>query len=129
MVTGSKMIKLAVCQYMYSILINGVNFVENQIKDFKTICVHLSHKYSKKYMINGNICSKIVLTASHLVEMPVICHTQWNPEVEYSSIFFLFLLLGVILTQNPLDASLASLSNFFYGLSKNYLSGHKTLHF
>ena len=22
-----------------------------------------------------------------IVEMPVICHTQWNPEVEYSSIF------------------------------------------
>ena len=27
------------------------------------------------------------ITACKLVEMPVICHTQWNPEVEYSSIF------------------------------------------
>ena len=34
--------------------------------------------------------------ALDIVEMPVICHTQWNPEVEYSSIFiFVSVTLGL----------------------------------
>ena len=60
-----------------------------------------------------------------VVEMP--CGGTWKSSI--AAFLFLFLLLGVILTRNPLDASLASLSNFFYSHFKNYLSGHKPLHF
>ena len=50
----------------------------------------------------------------YIVEMP------WGGTWESSkaAFLFLFLLLGVILTRNPLDASLASLSNFFTAILK-----------
>ena len=51
----------------------------------------------------------------------------WKSSI--AAFLFLFLLLGVILTQNPLDASLASLSKFFYSHFKNDLSAHKMRHF
>ena len=60
-----------------------------------------------------------------LVEMP--CGGTWKSSI--AAFLFLFLLLGVILTRNSLDASLALLSNFFYSHFKNYLSGHEPLHF
>ena len=60
-----------------------------------------------------------------IVEMP--WGGTWKSSI--AAFLFLFLLLGVILTRNPLDASLASLINFFCSHFKNYLSGHKLLHF
>ena len=51
----------------------------------------------------------------------------WKSSI--TAILCLFLLLGVILTQNPLDASLASMNNLFYSHFKNDVSEHKTLHF
>ena len=66
-----------------------------------------------------------VLGVSWLVQMP--WGGTWKSSI--AAFLFLFLLLGAILTRNPLDASLASLSNFFWSHFKNYLSGHKPLHF
>ena len=64
-----------------------------------------------------------------IVEMPVICHTQWNPEVEYSSIFiFVSVTWGHTDTESTWCQS-GIIEQFFYSLFKNYLSGHKTLHF
>ena len=49
-----------------------------------------------------------------LVEMP--WGGTWKSSI--AAFLFLFLLLGVILTRNPLDASLASLSYFFTAILK-----------
>ena len=49
-----------------------------------------------------------------LVEMP--WGGTWKSSI--AAFLFVFLLLGVILTRNPLDASLASLSNFFTAILK-----------
>ena len=38
-------------------------------------------------VVEDYIKSRVHHSGDILVEMPVICHTQWNPEVEYSSIF------------------------------------------
>ena len=63
--------------------------------------------------------------SGHIVEMP--WGGTWKSSI--AAFLFLFLLLGVILTRNPLDASLASLSNLFCSHFKNNLLGHKPLHF
>ena len=45
----------------------------NQIKDFKTIFVHFNHKFSKNYMINGNIRS---YKRSRVEIIDLICHLK-----------------------------------------------------
>ena len=48
-------------------------------------------------------------------------------KLSVAAFLFLFLLLGVILTRNPLDATLASLSNFFTAILKiTYFFGTQT---
>ncbi len=72
------------------------------------------------------MCVEIgVIQYERIVEMPYNATHSGTWKYGMAAILFLFLVLGDILTQNPLNASLASLRNFCYGNLKSYLYEHK----